>query len=345
MTILTRLLVAFRPSEWSEVTYTSGPPFVVDNSSGRVFLVARDHGVEVSLDGASVRLGLKRMEGDPEYLISRADSVKTFREFDWLVRRSWRNRDLAVIWALVYLGEKRKWTQSDLSLKALANLAGLDTKECSAALKRLFRARVGSDTARALSEIAADRRLVELTLEKVLANLPTWTEEVVMSVLCSVDGGSVADIYESLLGQGFSVGAVYKVVERLKRREYIYPERHFRVNERGPMREMLSADCRNCFYGFTDPDMCLQDTLRQLEGVMQRDYNKTSTREERAVLYKSLKAVPYGSRINRRVLASLRLMREIERMKKEGRVSSLLKKIEEHYHVELPVKTPAESSR
>ena len=154
----------------------------------------------------------------------------------------------------------------------------------------------------------------------------------------------MAEIYESVLAQGLSVGAVYKVLERLKFQGYVYPVRYFRVNERGPMREMLSADCRSCFYGFTNPDMCLQDSLRQLEGVLNRDYGKVPTRQERSALYASMKTIPYSSRINRRVLDSLRLMHEIERITREGRVSSLLKKIEEHYGVELPVKTPPEPS-
>jgi hypothetical protein len=57
-----------------------------------------------------------------------------------------------------------------------------------------------------------------------------------------------------------------------------------------------------------------------------------------------MKAVPYSSRINKRVLASLRLMHEIDSITREGRVSGLLKKIEEHYGVSLPVKTPVEEA-
>lgn len=166
-----------------------------------------------------------------------------------------------------------------------------------------------------------------------------------MSVLCTGPGGSVAELYEAVLAQGLSVGAVYKVAERLKTQGYVYPLRHYRVNERGPMREMLSADCRNCFFGYTNPDDCLEDTIRQIDDVLQRDYGKKSTSEERAALYNSVKSIPYASRTNRRVLASLRLMRDIERMTKEGRVSSMLKKIEEGYGVSLPVKIAEESNQ
>lgn len=343
MTVQTALLGSFSPIEWNEETYAKDPPFVMENTMGRAFLVPRDIEVETTMDSKSTLLGLKkRRQGHVSYLVSRANSIKALREFDWFVRRSWRDRELAVLWALVYLGDKRGWTKLGLSMQVVVDAAGISVKECGVVLERLFHSRLENGMARGLGDFASDKRLVELTLVKRLTELPTWTEEMVMTVLCSSAGESVAEIYEGVFAQGLSVGAVYKVVERLKNQGYVYPLRHFRVNERGPMREMLSADCRNCFYGFTNPDMCLRDTLRQLEVVLKRDYGKNPTREERSALYASMKTMPYSSRINRRVLASLRLMHEIDRMTKEGRVSSLLKKIEENYSVELPIKMPAE---
>ena len=108
------------------------------------------------------------------------------------------------------------------------------------------------------------------------------------------------------------------------------------------MREMLSADCRNCFFGYSNPDVCLEDTLRQIEDVLERNYGKKPTTDQRAALYSSVKSIPYASRTNRKVLTSLKLMHEIDRMAKEGRVSSMLKKIEEGYGVDLPIKMPLE---
>jgi hypothetical protein len=333
------LFASFRPTDWSEEAYTRRPPFVVETVSGRVFVVPRDLAAESTLDKISSSLGLKKVrQGHVSYLVHRGFAVKALREFDWFVRRSWRDKELRALWALAYVGERGEWSQASLRLQDVAETAGLTSKECGEALQKLFHSKGENGLAQGLTEFASDRRLVQQTLEKKVAELPIWTEEILMSVLCTGPGGSVAELYEAVLAQGLSIGAVYKLAERLKTQGYVYPLRHYRVNERGPMREMLSADCRNCFFGYSNPDACLEDTLRQIEDVLERDYGKSPSRDERSALYGAVKSIPYASRTNRRVLATLRLMHEIDRMTKEGRVSSMLKKIEEGYGVDLPVK-------
>ena len=159
-----------------------------------------------------------------------------------------------------------------------------------------------------------------------------------MSGLCSGTGSSIADIYENLFTLGLTVGAAYKIVERLKTKGYIYPARHFRVNEKGPMRELLSADCSSCFYGYTNEERCLLDTFRQLEDTVQRYYGRRLSEEDRNTLYLSVKSVPYSSRICRRVIKALRLMHEVNTITKEGRVLMMLKKMEERYGIDFPLK-------
>lgn len=333
------LFGSFRPTDWNEEAYTRHPPFVVEAASGRVFVMPRDSEAETTLDRVAPSLGLKKVhQGHVSYLVQRGSAVKALREFDWFVRRSWRNRELHALWALAYIGERAGWSNTSIQLQDVADTAGLTSKEASEALQKLFHSNGGNGQVESLVELASDRGLIQQTLEKKVAELPIWTEEMVMSVLCTGPGGSVAELYEAVLAQGLSVGAVYKLAERLKTQGYVYPLRHYRVNDRGPMREMLTADCRNCYFGYTNPDDCLEDTLRQIEDVLRRDYHKVPTREERAALYGAIKTIPYASRTNRRVLASLRLMHDIDRMTKEGRVSSMLKRIEERYGVDLPVK-------
>lgn len=340
------LFGSFRPTDWREEIYTKHPPFVVETVMGRTYIEPRDLEAEASLDKISSSLGLKKVrQGHTSYLVSRGNAIKALREFDWYVRRSWRSKELGVLWGLTYLGEKGDWQHGNIQLQYLAELSGLTIKECSETLQKLFHSKAENGPSPGLNELCSDRKLIQLTLEKKIADLPIWTEEMVMSVMCTSAGGSVAEVYEAVLAQGLSIGAVYKVAEHLKTQGYVFPLRHYRVNERGPMREMLSADCRNCFFGYSNPDQCLEDTLRQIEDVLERDYAKKPTKEEREALYSSVKAIPYASRTNRRVLTSLRLMAEIDRMTKEGRVSSMLKKIEERYGVDLPVKMPQESGQ
>jgi len=337
------LFGSFRPTDWREEAYISRPPFTIETISGRVFLIPRDHEVESMLDAISASLGLKKVrQGHTSYVVSRGYAIKALREFDWYVRRSWKNKELLALWALAHVGERGDWKLTSLQLDYVAEVAGLTTKECGNALQVLFRSNPENISVHGLSELASDRRLIQQTMETKVTELPIWTEEMVMSVLCAGPGGSVAELYEAMLGQGLGIGAVYKLAERLKTRGYIYPLRHYRVNERGPMREMLAADCRNCFFGYSNPEVCLEDSIRQIEDVLERDYGKEPTKEERAALYNSVKTTPYASRTNRRVLSSLKLMHEIDRMSKEGRVASMLKKIEEGYGVNLPVKVTRE---
>ena len=83
MTMQTNLLASFEPLEWSEETYANAPPFTIESVSGRVFLVARDHGSETTLDCLSSSLGLKkRTQGHVTYLVSRANAIRALREFD-----------------------------------------------------------------------------------------------------------------------------------------------------------------------------------------------------------------------------------------------------------------------
>ena len=339
MKIPMNLFGNFRPTEWNESAYISSPPFTVETLSGRTYLVPRDYHMEETLDVISPSLGLKRAgQVHRRFLVSRGYAVKAVREFDWYVRRSWQNNELSALWALAYIGEKEDWSQSSLKLQYIAEVAGLTAKETSQALQGLFHLTSQNRSAGNLTEFGSDKSLVWQTLEKKVAELPIWTEEKVMSVLCSGLTGSVSELHEAMLSQGLSVGAVYKVTERLKTQGYVYTHKHYRVNEKGPMREMLTADCQHCFFGFSGSEKCLEDTLKEIEYVLARDYGKEPTKEERVAFFNDVKSIPYVCQTNRRVLGSLKLIRELDNMAREGDVSSMLSKISMGYGVELPVR-------
>jgi hypothetical protein len=339
------LLGSFSPSDWSEELYARLPPYVLENTGGKVLILPMKNNAELVLDDLSSCLGLKkRKQGHTYFVVDRSDSIRAFRQFDWFLRRSWRNKDFAVLWAVVYIAQMKGWNRPGVSLESVSEIAGLDPKQCAKIFEELLEARVFESRINGFTEYEVDRKKAGLIFEKFLSELPSWPEEVIMNTLCSGIGGSIADIYENLFSMGLTIGAAYKIVERLKNQGYVYPMKHFRVNEKGPMRELLSADCRNCFYGYTSEERCLLDTFRQLEDAIERYYGKKLSREERNSLYLSIKSIPYSSRICRRVLESLRLIHQVERITKEGRVLSMLKKIEERYGIEFPLKTPSDPS-
>ncbi len=339
------LLGSFSPSDWSEELYGRLPPYVLENAGGKVLLLPMKNHAELVLDDLSSSLGLKkRKQGHTYYVVNKGDAIRAFRQFDWFLRRSWKNKDFAVLWAVVYIAQTKGWNRPGISLESVSEIAGLDPRQCAKIFEELLEATIFESRISGFTEYAVDRKKVDLILEKFLSELPSWPEEVIMNGLCSGTGGSIADIYENLFTLGLTIGAAYKIVERLKDQGYIYPMRHFRVNEKGPMRELLSANCRNCFYGYTSEERCLLDTFRQLEDAIERYYGKKLSPEERSSLYLSIKSIPYSSRICRRVLESLRLIHQVERITKEGRVLSMLKKIEDRYGIEFPLKTPSESS-
>jgi hypothetical protein len=216
------LFGSFRPTEWNEEVYTRSPPFVVETMSGRVFIVPRDMDTEATLDKMSSFLGLKKVrQGHVSYLVSRGYAIKSLREFDWYVRRSWRAKELRALWAIAYVGEKADWAHGPVQPQYLADIAGLTVKELTDSLQKLFHSNGQNGNSQSLNEIASDRRLIHQTLETQVTELPIWTEEMLMSVLCTGPGGSVAELYEAVLAQGLSIGAVYKVAERLKTQGFL----------------------------------------------------------------------------------------------------------------------------
>jgi hypothetical protein len=334
-----RLFGSFKPTEWTEEAYITRPPFAMETISGRVYLVPRDYHVEETLDAVSSPLGLKKASQERRrFLVTKANAAKALREFDWYVRRSWQNKELTALWALAYIGEREDWSQTSLKLQYVAEVAGLTTKECGQALQNLFHLTPQNGSTKNLTESGTDKSLVQQTLEKKITELPIWTEEKVMSALCTGPGGSVTELYEAVLSQGLTIGAVYKVSERLKIQGYVYTQKHYRVNERGPMREMLTPDCCNCFFGYSNSAKCLEGTLREIEDVLVRDYGKEPTKDERSVIFNAVKSIPYACRTNRRVLSSLRLMHELDGIAGEGTVSTMLAKISDGYGVKFPVR-------
>lgn len=333
------LLGAFPPNQWTEDLYVRAPPFIVENMPGRVHVIPSDSEAQEILDNVARPLGfVKRKQGHVRYLVSRSDSIKALRLFDWFVRRSWRDKRFAVLWTIIYIGETKHWSHPNISLESVAEVAHCELKQCADIMTAILDGAAAPSKIAGYTDYELKKERVISYLMSMLKELPTWTEELVMKSLCSGMGGSVEDVYEQIMPQGLGIEAAYKVAERLKRRGYLYAARHYRVNERGPMREQLSANCRNCFYGYSSEDRCLTDTLRQVEGMLSTYYGREFSEEEKRSLYASIKLIPLSSRVSRRVLESLWLIHQVQVVTNERRVVNLLKKIEEKCGIELPIK-------
>jgi hypothetical protein len=189
----------------------------------------------------------------------------------------------------------------------------------------------------AFGEYKVDGVALKEKLESHLEETPTQTEELVMESLCSGMGSSVNDIYNRAFPRELTVGAVYKVSEELKRNGYVQALRHFRVNERGPMRELLGSDCRNCFYGYSSAEKCFDDAFRDLEQILKRYYQKELTEEERASSYSAIKSAPFGPKVIRKVLEAMKLIHHMDVMMNEKNVVNVLRKLEDWYDIEFPV--------
>jgi hypothetical protein len=334
--VVTTLLGSFSPLDWNEEQFVKSPPFTLENGHGKVFATASNHEAETILDHLPTAIGLrKRKQGRTHYLITKGKSVKAFRQFVWFARKSWRSREYSVLWAVVYLRDKKGWSDSPITLDEIAGIAGSSRRDAAEALAKLGSKPEGQNHT---SSYQVDKQTAELMLDKLLADLPNLTEEIIMHTLCSGIGGSASEVYERVIGQGLGMSATYKTLEKLKQKDHVYAMKHYRVNERGPMRELLVANCRTCFYGYASPEHCLADTLRQVEDMLETYYGKALPEDIKEELYASIRAVPYSSRLGRRVYELLKLMHEVDHISREGGVQTVLGKIEESYGEEFPLK-------
>ena len=250
------------------------------------------------------------------------------------MRRSWRRREFAAIWALTYAGKMRGWVEKPIPLDTIAELSLLDPPVCTSLIQEVISRNAGHSKMMLTEHgCIVSKDLVEETLRSLLTSIPSWSEELVMYALCSRPNATVADIYRQLSLYGFSIRSIYKLVEKLKTAGFIIRLRYQRVSPKGPMRELLTANCQNCFYGYTSEERCFQDVFRQVEAFMKRRYGRELSPDELMKLYKSLRLIPYSSRILKKVLAILQKAERLGRSAREVHITTVVRKFEEVYGV------------
>ena len=332
------LLESFSPDQWSEDAYVRTPPFVTEDVDGTVMIIPNSFEAERVLDLVSPVLGLmKTKNGQLCYLTSKTETIRALRMFNWFVRRSWRDKELAILWALAHaLGDLDR-AHPPVSVQSITSMTSCSPKLVSEVVNGLHGAEDAPTRGGAFEEYKVDGVALKEKLESRLEETPTQTQELVMESLCSGMGSSVNDIYNRAFPRELTVGAVYKVSAELKRDGYVQALRHFRVNERGPMRELLGSDCRNCFYGYSSAERCFDDAFRDLEQILKRYYQKELTEEERASSYSAIKSAPFGPKVIRKALEAMKMIHHMNAMMNEKNVVNVLRKLEEWYDIEFPV--------
>jgi hypothetical protein len=332
------LLKAFSPEQWNEGDVVRAPPFTTEDVDGTVMIVPNSLEAERILELISAPLGLKKSKnGRTCYLTSRAETARSLRMFNWYVRRSWSDKEFAILWALAHALGNLDEPRPPVSVQSITRVTGSGQKAVCDIMADLRKQDSGEPRGGVFVQSEVDGTALKEKLEERLEDTPTQTEELVMESLCSGMGSSVNDIYNRAFPRELTVGAVYKVSEELKRGGYVQALRHFRVNERGPMREMLGSDCSNCFYGYSSAEKCFDDAFRELEHILKRYYKKELTEEERASSYSAIKSAPFGPKVIRKVLEALKLIHHMDMLMEEKYVVNVLRKLEEWYGVEFPV--------
>lgn len=330
--LLMALLASSPPSAWSEDKFIQSPLYRVEEFDEKLLLLPERSEAELVLDNLVQMLGLKKHKTvPPSYLVQRSECFKAFRNFLWLIRRSWKDEEVRIVWSALYVAHAKGWGNTPLSM--VAELSGLDPAKCREVLARLLNGEklVNSET------LKAGRKHFSEALEHLVRNIPTWSEELVMAALCAETYASVEDIFLKVRSYGLSIGAVYKIVQRLKKANQIVRVSYSRRSLQGPMREVFSPNCRNCFYGYSSEEKCLQHLLVEMETYFKENYGRELTSEEKAFLYKSLRLTPFGPRLLRKLLSTFRLVRSVEMLMKDERLVGLLRKLDELCGIKMAV--------
>ncbi|MEM4189956.1 MAG: hypothetical protein QW544_05530 [Candidatus Caldarchaeum sp.] len=330
--LLMTLLTSAPPSAWSEDKFIQSPLYRVEQFDEKLLLLPDRSEAELVLENLVRMLGLRKNKTThPSYLIQKSECFKAFRNFLWLIRRSWRNEEVRIIWSALYVANAKGWGSVPLNL--VAEVSGSEHARCREVLAKVLDGEklVNSET------LKAERKHFSKALDHLVESIPTWSEELVMATLCSETYASVEDIFLKVRPYGLSIGAVYKIVQRLKKANQIVRVRYSRRSLQGPMREVFSPNCRSCFYGYSSEEKCLQHLLVEMEMYFRGNYGRELSSEEKEVLYKSLRLTPFGSRLLRKLMSTFRLVRSVEMLMRDERLAALLRKLDELCGIKMTV--------
>ncbi|MDW8076050.1 MAG: hypothetical protein RMJ14_00180 [Nitrososphaerota archaeon] len=311
------LLESFFPLEWNENTYTYNPPFMLLKANNSIIL-AIDPLCDPTVEQVLSRAGVKLSRDNPYFLLA-PPAQKTLTTFDWFVRRSWRRAEYATTWSMLNL--LKGVSECNLSIEQICERSGLDRATCVGALNLLDIKIESGDS------VVVTREKILSMIEGLVRKLPSWVEESVMDFVCSNVNVSAADVHSHLSCYGLSPSMTYKLLRKLKSEGCIKITRHLRVKSKGPMREMMSSDCRNCFFGYSTSVNCFKVGFHQLERLVERLIGRPMKMHEVEELYQELSKLPFSEKTLRSVNKALILALQFSEMLKEKGVVTVLRKM------------------
>ena len=306
------LLSGFAPLELDEESFIRSPPFVLlPGSEAGVIVIPGAGKGRMVLDKIMVESGAGVLD-DGVYVVEKPSVIDELEKFLWIVRYSWRDEAIRVVWAAAYIHLNR--IEGDLAQK-LSEYSGIPPERCLEVLGHVDRGR--------LWEAVEDR------LRRILSRLPSSTHRKIMDYLCSKGRCFVEDVARYMVLEGLTTSTVYKVLSHLKKERFVDIVRYVRVSSRGPKRELLSPNCERCFYGFSSALNCLRFQVNELSMIIGVLYGRELGEEVRERLFRELLTVSNPNKVMRNVKEIIISFSKIRDRIGENGVKDILRKIDE----------------
>lgn len=308
----------FTPNEFTEDVFVNSPPFmIVEVSDGQDIVV-------VAWSEKSIRIFDKLLSNSKNYMkklredvfvIERLNMIDALIKFSWIIRMSWKNEEVYLLWALVN-----------------AYLRTSDQESFKSTLINEF----NIDYEKSLTKLGIDvtiehNKLLELLLNKLneqLSRTPPVLLQKIIDCLCTLGDLTVEELSRRIIREGVGTSTLYKALSRLKKENYVRVVKHVRISSRGPMRELLASNCSKCLYNYSSHDACYKSSLNQLSAIIHAFYNRTLTSRDLEKLYIEFRSIPYPQRVIKRINNILIYLNVIKSKLEDRLTNSILQRIQ-----------------
>lgn len=313
---LLELLREFTPLEFSEDNFVNSPSLtVIEKTDGEdLIVVARKPKSIQVLDRLSSSNHVRKLREDV-YSVDRMTMIDAMMKFLWIIRLSWKDEDVHLIWSLLncYL---RSSDQESLKSTLLGEF-NIELEKCVRKLN--------IDTGASYNELLG---ILLSRLDQMLSRPPPTLFQKIVDYLCIYGDLTVEELSRKIVREGISMSTLYKTLSRLKKNNYVRVVKHIRISSRGPMRELLTSNCNRCLYNYSSHDACYRFNLNQLSAILYAFYDKLLTSKELERLYIEFRAIPYPQRVLKRINNILVSLHSIRLRLEDKLTNSILQRIQ-----------------